>query len=98
MVQSPDMSTFNMELPKGAGYQAIYGRTTLMVTQESTFVSITVTDREKGNILGRWTASADTIARAKRIAEDEAKRNLGEAIPAEPPEWISFDPPTPVLF
>lgn len=65
-----------MELSKSAGYQATYGKMSLIVTQENKFISVTMVDREKGSIAGRWTASASTIDEAKRIAEDEAKRQL----------------------
>lgn len=87
-----------MELSKSAGYQATYGRMSLIVTQENEFVSVTVVDREKGNIAGRWTASASSVDEAKRIAEDEAKRQPGPAAPDEAPSWIYFGPPAPVLF
>jgi hypothetical protein len=87
------------EIPEGASFRATYGeRHSLAVTQRKGSVSISVVDREKGNVAGRWTAEADTIEAAKEIAVAEAKRQLGALAPNTSPDWEYFDAPPPVLF
>ena len=57
-----------IELLEGAGYLSVHANWTLIVTQKQDFVSVTVIDREQGNILGCSTDSADAVAKAQEIA------------------------------